>query len=140
MGGMVGVLIEILNTITKLVSSIEVSSLLHDSASSYAFVPMETDLEHKKFISVDGDESSRETSEMGVDNSTKTLYSNMESFILDCISNATLILESILHTTDRCGVFIEKKGIEALLQVFGLHLLPLKFASGQNITIAFKNF
>ena len=52
---------------------------------------------------------------------------------------ATLLLEIILHNTDRCGVFIEKKGIEALLQLFDLHLLPLTFASGQNIAIAFKN-
>ena len=44
-GPMVDVLIEILITITKLGYGIEVSSLLHDSAISYAPVPMETDLE-----------------------------------------------------------------------------------------------
>ena len=55
-GILVDVLIEILNTITKLGSGIEVSSLLHDFSSSYAPVPMEIELEHKTLISVDGDE------------------------------------------------------------------------------------
>lgn len=136
----VDVLIEILNTIAKLGSGIEASSLLQDSASSSAPVPMETDLEQKTFISMDGDESSRTTSELGVDNSAENLSSNTEAFLPDCISNATRLLENILHNTDTCGVFIEKKGIEAVLQLFDLPLLPLSFASGQNIAIAFKNF
>ena len=80
----------------------------------------------------------RETYDMGVDNFAKKLSSKVESFIPYCISNVTLLLESILHNTNRCGVFIEKRGIEALLQLFDLHLLPLAFASGQNITILFK--
>ena len=89
---------------------------------------------------MDGDASSRETSQKGVDSSANKLSSNMEAFIPDCISNATLLLESILHNTDRCGVFIEKKGIGGLLQLFDLHLLPLTFSSGHNIAISFKNF
>lgn len=136
----VDVLIEILNTIAKLGSGAEMSSLLQDSASSSVPVPMETDLEQKTVSSVDGDESSRATSELGVDTSAENLSSNMESFLPDCISNATRLLENILHNTDTCGVFVEKKGIEAVLQLFDLPLLPLSFASGQNIAVAFKNF
>ncbi|XP_057852533.2 E3 ubiquitin-protein ligase UPL1 isoform X1 [Cryptomeria japonica] len=129
----VDVLIEILNTIAKIGSAQETPSLLQDSAGTS--VPMETD-----FISVDGEESSSATPEQAVDVSADSLSSNMEAFLPDCISNATRLLENILHNTDTCGVFIEKKGIEAVLQLFDLPLLPLSFASGQNIAVAFKNF
>lgn len=64
----------------------------------------------------------------------------MESFLPDCISNATRLLENILHNTYTCGVFIEKKGIEATLQLFDLPHLLLSFGSGQNIVVVFKNF
>ena len=100
---------------------------------------MDTDLEHKKIISINGDEPSRETFELGVDNSAENLSSNMESLLPYCIINATHLLENIFHNTDTCGVFIEKKGIEAVLQLFDLPLLPLSFSSSHNISIAFKN-
>ena len=44
-GAVVDLLIEILNTITKLGSRIEVYSLLHYSSYSYALVPIYIDLE-----------------------------------------------------------------------------------------------
>ena len=67
------VLIQILNIIGKLGYGIEASSLLQDSSSSSAYVPMDIDWEQKKIISMDEDESLRETYELGIDNSAKNL-------------------------------------------------------------------
>ena len=125
----VDVLIEILNTIAKLGFGAEVSSLLQKIASSYVPVPMKTDLEQQTISSVDGDESSMVTSELGVGTYAEKLSSNMEFFLPYCISNATCLLENILHNIDT-WVFIEKKGIEAMLQLFYLCLLPFLFQGG----------
>eukprot|EP01018_Ginkgo_biloba_P023205 Gb_26784 [translate_table: standard] len=137
----VDMLIEILNTIAKIGCGAEASSSFQESAISVAPVPMETDLEGGTPVSVGGGKLSRtETSEQPVEVSLENSYINVETFLPECISNAARLLENVLQNADTCRVFMEKKGVEAVLQLFNLPLLPLSFPSGQNISVAFKNF
>lgn len=88
---------------------------------------------------MDGYESSREKSKLGVDTSVENLSSNMESIVPNCIRNSTCLVENILHNIDT-WVFVDKNGIEAMMQLFDLPLLPLSFPGGQNTVVAFNNF
>ncbi|XP_068643121.1 E3 ubiquitin-protein ligase UPL1-like isoform X2 [Aristolochia californica] len=134
-------LIEILQTISKIGSCIEAPPSSSDVlGSSSVPVPMETDTEEKNIVGVDDNDSSRmESSEQMIDNSD-ALAGNVESFLPEYVSNAARLLETVLQNADTCRVFIEKKGIEAVLQLFTLRLLPLSVSIGQSISIAFKNF
>jgi len=114
-----------------------VSSLSQEYSRSYVFIPMDTDLEQKTIISIDGDESLRVTSELGVDTSAENLPSKMESFLRDYIINVTCLLENILHYKNT-WMFVEKKGVNSMLQLFDLPLLPFSFAGGHNIVVSFK--
>lgn len=58
----------------------------------------------------------------------------------DCISNVTRLLETVLQNSDTCRIFIEKKGIECVLQLFSLPFMPFTVSLGQSIAVAFKNF
>ena len=57
---------------------------------------------------MDGDETLRETYELGVDAFAEKLSSNMESILPYLIRNDTHLLENIMHNTDTCGVFFIK--------------------------------
>ncbi|XP_068637077.1 E3 ubiquitin-protein ligase UPL1-like isoform X2 [Aristolochia californica] len=137
----VDMLIEILQTISKIGTCIEAPPSSTDvPGSSSVPVPMETDSEEKNMVGVDDNDSSRmEISEQMIDN-PDALAGNVESFLPECISNAARLLETVLQNADTCRVFIEKKGIEAVLQLFTLQLLPLSASIGQSISVAFKNF
>ncbi|KAL3503633.1 hypothetical protein ACH5RR_038082, partial [Cinchona calisaya] len=136
----VDMLIEILNNIAKLGSGPE-SACSAGSPSSSGLVPMETDAEDKCMVIPDARdlckvESSEQANEAASDVSTV----NVESFLPDCISNAARLLETILQNSDTCRIFVEKKGIEAVLQLFTLPSMPLSISVGQSISVAFKNF
>lgn len=137
----VDMLIEILNTISKIGNGIDTSYLSTDPQCSSTPVPMETDGEERNLIAVEDKESSKiDNSEQTSEPSSDSSSGNVESFLPDCVSNAARLLETILQNADTCRIFVEKKGIEAVLQLFTLPLMPLSSSLGQNISVAFKNF
>ncbi|KAJ4829060.1 E3 ubiquitin- protein ligase upl1 [Turnera subulata] len=136
----VEMVIEILNAISKVGSGIEVSCSSADPSVCSAPVPMETDGEETP-AALDARESSKmdileQTSEQSADTSVV----NVESFLPDCITNTSRLLETILQNADTCRIFVEKKGIDSVLQLFTLPLLPISAPIGPMISIAFKNF
>ncbi|XWS11367.1 hypothetical protein CRYUN_Cryun38cG0078100 [Craigia yunnanensis] len=134
----VDMVIEILNVIVRIGSGVDTS---YFTAESSAPVPMETDAEERNLIQRDDGETSRiDTSEQMAEPSSDTSLVNIELFLPDCISNAGRLLETILQTGDTCRLFVEKKGIDAVLQLFTLPLMPLSASVGQSISVAFKNF
>ncbi|XP_038983602.1 E3 ubiquitin-protein ligase UPL1-like isoform X2 [Phoenix dactylifera] len=136
----VDMLIEILNTISKIGSGLDPCSST-ELMSSAAPVPMETDLEERKPISLgEGETSNMGNSEQMNEVSSDNASMTIESFLPECISNAARLLETILQNADTCRVFIDKKGIEAVLKLFTLQFLPISVSVGQSISIAFKNF
>ncbi|XWS51731.1 hypothetical protein CRYUN_Cryun11dG0008600 [Craigia yunnanensis] len=133
----VDMVIEILNVILRIGSGVDTSYL---AAESSAHVPMETDADERNLIQRDARESSRiESSEQTAEPSCDTLM-NIELFLPDCISNVGRLLETILQNAETCRLFVEKKGIDAVLQLFTLPLMPLSASVGQSISVAFKNF
>ncbi|KAE8704296.1 E3 ubiquitin-protein ligase UPL2 [Hibiscus syriacus] len=134
----VDMVIEILNVVMRIGSGADTSSF---AAESSAPVPMETDAEERNLIQPDDGESSRiESSEQMSEPSSDASSMNIELFLPDCISNVGRLLETILQNSDTCRLFVEKKGIDAVLQLFTLPLLPLSASVGQIISVAFKNF
>ncbi|KAL2483694.1 E3 ubiquitin-protein ligase [Forsythia ovata] len=137
----VDMLIEILNSIAKIGSGLESTSPSTDHPSCSQPVPMETEAENRDIVSSDDRDSCRaESFEQSLESSSDALLSNVESFLPDCISNVARLLETILQNSDTCRIFVEKKGIECVLQLFTLPLMPLSVALGQSISVAFKNF
>ncbi|KAK9005222.1 hypothetical protein V6N11_042666 [Hibiscus sabdariffa] len=133
----VDMVIEILNVILRIGSGADTSF----AAESSAPVPMETDAEERNLIQPDDRESSRiESSEQMSEPSLDTSSMNIELFLPDCISNVGRLLEAFLQNSDTCRLFVEKKGIDVVLQLFTLPLLPLSASIGQSISVAFKNF
>nr|GEW74196.1 E3 ubiquitin-protein ligase UPL1-like [Tanacetum cinerariifolium] len=110
------VLIEILKAIEKLGHGDEVAA-----------VPMETNAENQ---------DSGKLPELSVD----TSLLNVCSFLPDCVNNAAHLLDNVLQNSDTCRVFIEKKGLEAVLQLFTLSLMPSSVSIGQSLAVAFKAF
>ncbi|XP_076889696.1 E3 ubiquitin-protein ligase UPL1-like [Bidens hawaiensis] len=110
----VDMLIEILKVIEQLGSGPKAPSTTFEASS----VPMETD----------GESSKSENSE------------NVESFLPEFVNNAARLLETILQNSDTCRIFVEKKGIEAVLRLFNLPLMPASVSMGQSTSTAFKNF
>ncbi|GKA11786.1 E3 ubiquitin protein ligase UPL1-like protein [Tanacetum coccineum] len=115
-GHVMDVLIEILKAIEKLGHGAEVAA-----------VPMETNAENQ---------DSGKLPELSVDASLL----NVGSFLPDCVNNAAHLLENVLQNSDTCRVFIEKKGLEAVLQLFTLPLMPSSVSIGQSLAVAFKPF
>ncbi|XP_026392926.1 E3 ubiquitin-protein ligase UPL1-like isoform X1 [Papaver somniferum] len=137
----VDMLIEILNTISKIGSVVEASSSAIDSQCSSAPVPMETDIDEKNVVSgEDGEPSKMESSDQVTETSSEGPLADTESILPEYISNAARLLETILQNADTCRIFIEKKGVEAVLQIFNLPLVPLFVSIGHNVAAAFKNF
>ncbi|XP_007020477.2 PREDICTED: E3 ubiquitin-protein ligase UPL1 [Theobroma cacao] len=134
----VDMVIEILNVILRIGSGVDTSNF---AAESSAPVPMETDAEERNLSQQDDRESSRiESSEQMAESSSDASLMNIELFLPDCISNVGRLLETILQNADTCRMFVEKKGIDACLQLFTLPLMPLSASVGQSISVAFKNF
>ncbi|XP_037491239.1 E3 ubiquitin-protein ligase UPL1 isoform X2 [Jatropha curcas] len=137
----VDMVIEVLNAISKIGSGVDASCLSSDPPSCSTPVPMETDADERCPVSSDDREPNRmDSSEHAADVSADASIVNIESFLPDCVSNAARLLETILQNADTCRIFIEKKGIDAVLQLFNLPLMPLSASIGQSISIAFKNF
>ncbi|XP_050371147.1 E3 ubiquitin-protein ligase UPL1 isoform X2 [Argentina anserina] len=137
----VDMLIEILNAISKIGHGVDASLTSTEVPSSSTPVPMETDGEERNVVMSDDRESSKMDSlEQGTEPSSVSLAGNAELFLPDCVSNVARLLETILQNGDTCRIFVEKKGIEAVLQLFALPLMPLSVSVGQSISIAFKNF
>lgn len=137
----VDMLIEILTKIAKIGSGLESASLPTDSASCSIPVPMETESENRDLVLMDDKDSHGPgNSEQSTDLAPDASSANVESFLPDCISNAARLLETILQNSDTCRIFVEKKGIECVLHLFSLPLLPLSVSLGQSIAVAFKNF
>ncbi|PPR89007.1 hypothetical protein GOBAR_AA31676 [Gossypium barbadense] len=134
----VDMVIEILNVILRIGTGTDTSSFAAESSTP---VPMETDAEERNLIQPDDRESSRsESSNQMSEVSPDTSLMNIELFLSDCISNVGRLLETILQNADTCRIFVEKKGIDAVLQLFTLPLLPLSASVGQSISVAFKSF
>ncbi|XP_062194138.1 E3 ubiquitin-protein ligase UPL1-like isoform X2 [Phragmites australis] len=135
----VDMFIEILNTIAKVGCGGDSNSCMESDKSSAA-VPMDTDVEGAK------SQNEGVTSEVGssgkmVDAPVDvTPSSSIESFLPECICNVARLLETVLQNTDTCRLFIEKKGIESVLQLFKLSSIPVSVSIGQGISVAFKNF
>ncbi|CAA2959517.1 E3 ubiquitin- ligase UPL1 isoform X1 [Olea europaea subsp. europaea] len=137
----VDMLIEILNSIAKIGSGLESTPPSTDHPSFSQPVPMETEAENRDIVSSDDRDSCRaESCEQSLESSSDALPSNVESFLPDCISNVARLLETILQNSDTCRIFVERKGIECVLQLFTLPLMPLSGSLGQSISVAFKNF
>ena len=137
----VDMLIEILNTISKIGSVAEAPPSSSDSLCSSTPIPMETDAEDRNLVISDDKESSKmESSEQTVETSSDASLANIESFLPECIINVARLLETILQNADTCRIFVEKKGIEAVLLLVTLPLMPLSVSVGQSISNAFKNF
>ncbi|XP_040986368.1 E3 ubiquitin-protein ligase UPL1-like isoform X1 [Juglans microcarpa x Juglans regia] len=137
----VDMLIEILNAILRIGSGADASHLSTDPSCSSTPVPMETDGEERNLVLSDDREASKiDNSDQTTEPSADSSIVNIESFLSDCVSNVARLLETILQNADTCRIFVEKKGIEAVLQLFTLPLMPLAVSVGQNISVAFKNF
>lgn len=136
----VDMLVEILETISKIGSAVDNSSVSPDPCSSTS-VPMEMDGGDKNLILPDSNESSKadDTEQINEPSSDPSIL-NIESFLPDCVNNIARLLETILQNADTCRIFVEKKGIEAILQLFTLPLMPSSVSVGQSISVAFKNF
>ncbi|TXG67972.1 hypothetical protein EZV62_009247 [Acer yangbiense] len=137
----VDMVIEILDAIIKIGSGVDASNVSSDSPCDSTAVPMETDAEERNLVMPDDRESSKmDSSEQTAESSSDASLVNIESFLPDCVSNVARLLETILQNADTCRIFVEKKGIDAVLQLFTLPLLPLSASVGQSISVAFKNF
>ncbi|CAN6693358.1 unnamed protein product [Malus baccata var. baccata] len=137
----VDMLIEILNAISKIGHGVDASYMSIDPLGSSTPVPMETDGEERNLVMSDNGESSKtESSEQTVEPPSDSSVGNVELFLPDCVSNVARLLETILQNGDTCRIFVEKKGVEAVLQLFTLPLMPLSVSVGQSISVAFKNF
>ncbi|XP_022932377.1 E3 ubiquitin-protein ligase UPL1 isoform X1 [Cucurbita moschata] len=138
----VDMLLEILTSIVKIGSPVDASCMSIDPSCSSTAVPMETNVEERKSVLSD-DKGTAKTGnleqsgdELFLDQSIK----NPESFLPDCVSNAARLLETVLQNADACRIFVEKKGIEVVLQLISLPLMPPSVSVGQSISIAFKSF
>lgn len=136
----VDMLIEILETISKIGSVEDPPSVCSDPCSSTS-VPMEMDGGDKNLILPDVKESTKtDDIEQINESSPDSSMVNIESFLPDCANNIARLLETILQNADTCRIFVEKKGIEAILRLFTLPLMPPSISVGQSISVAFKNF
>ncbi|KAF9590264.1 hypothetical protein IFM89_032042 [Coptis chinensis] len=100
-------------------------------------VPMETDAKKVFWFQLMGNFQRWKlgTNNRGISDGS---LANIESFLHECINNAARLLETILRIADTyASIFIDKKGIEAVLQLFTLPLMPLTFSGLGSISVAF---
>ncbi|CAL5075279.1 unnamed protein product [Urochloa decumbens] len=135
----VDMFIEILNTVSNVGGGGDPNSCMECDNSSAA-VPMDTDVEGATTQS-EGVPSEVGCSGKMVEAPLDSMASSsIELFLPECICNVARLLETVLQNTDTCRLFIEKKGIEAVLQLFKLPVIPVSVSIGQSISVAFKNF
>ncbi|KAL3688671.1 hypothetical protein R1sor_014980 [Riccia sorocarpa] len=138
--------IEILKTIAVIGGATEVSTppVPQDAPGGDAPVPMETDSEERPGASPLAEEVARPgTSQQAVEPAAESASANVEAFLPECINNVVRLLETILQNADTSRVFIEKKGIEALLQLYTLPHLPVSFggsSTAHNMSVTFRAF
>ncbi|CAD5316819.1 unnamed protein product [Arabidopsis thaliana] len=126
----VDMFIEILNSILIIGSGMEATtSKSADVPTDAAPVPMEIDVDEKSLAVSDEAEPSSDTSP-----------ANIELFLPDCVCNVARLFETVLQNAEVCSLFVEKKGIDTVLQLFSLPLMPLSTSLGQSFSVAFKNF
>ncbi|KAK3425256.1 hypothetical protein EUGRSUZ_F02042 [Eucalyptus grandis] len=137
----VDMLIEILNVISNIGSGVESSNSTIESACSSSAVPMETDAEGGSFVSPDDKDSAKmDVLEHNLEPSPDASGLNAEAFLPDFASNAARLLETVLQNAETCRLFVEKKGIEAVLRLLTLPLMPMSASLGHSLSVAFKNF
>ncbi|BFI34167.1 E3 ubiquitin-protein ligase HUWE1 [Marchantia polymorpha subsp. ruderalis] len=139
--------IEILTTIATIGGATEVSTppTSQEAPSADAPVPMDTDSEERPAASpiADVDVARPGTSQQVVEPAVEGANANVEAFLPECINNVVRLLETILQNADTSRVFIEKKGIEALLQLYTLPHLPVSFggsSTAHNMSVTFRAF
>ncbi|KAG9144120.1 hypothetical protein Leryth_013765 [Lithospermum erythrorhizon] len=136
----VDMLIEILNNIGKLGSGHESSLSSIDIASCPSAVPMETNSEGGTSVSAEDADSCVGGSSKQEPESVSDAPADVNAPLPEFVNNTARLLETILQNSDTCRLFIEKKGIEAVLQLFSLPNMPLTVSLGQSMSLAFKNF
>ncbi|GAA0160727.1 ubiquitin-protein ligase [Lithospermum erythrorhizon] len=136
----VDMLIEILNNIGKPGSGHESSPSSTDIASCSADVPMETNCKGGTSVSAGYTDSCEGGSSNQPPESAIDASADVNASCPEFINNTARLLETILQNSDMCRLFVEKKGIEAVLQLFNLPHMPLTVSLGQSISLAFKNF
>eukprot|EP00249_Psilotum_nudum_P028642 c38168_g1_i1 orf=3-320(+) len=94
-------------------------------SSSDAPVPMETDFETSNADLAGRDDQLTVANCHAI--TPESSSANVETFLPEYINNTVRLLETILQNAETSRVFIEKQGIEALLQLYTLPSLPLSF-------------
>jgi E3 ubiquitin-protein ligase HUWE1 len=145
-GAGIDVCIEILRTIAIIGgAAVEpaTAAIIPEPATADAPVPMDTDAEDIN-AGLDaevttGKPTDHHVSDPGADGATP----NTEAFLSECINNVVRLLETVLQNADTSRIFIEKKGIEALLQLYSLPHLPISFggsSTAHNMSVMFRAF
>ncbi|KAF8060412.1 hypothetical protein N665_1217s0015 [Sinapis alba] len=123
----VDMFIEILQSMLIIGSGMEAStSVSADVTTDAAASPMD----------IDADEKSSDEAEP----SSASSPANAELFLPDCVCNVARLFETVLQNAEVCSLFVEKKGIDAVLKLLSLPIMPLSTSLGQSFSVAFKNF
>ncbi|CAM6105472.1 unnamed protein product [Calypogeia fissa] len=134
--------IEILKTISTIGGAVDVNEpkvAAHEVPRCDAPVPMDTDTEDQSGVPLIADDARLQC----VGSSAEGSFTTVESFLPECINNIVRLLETILQNADTSRIFIEKKGIEALLGLYTLPYLPLSFggsSTAHNMSVTFRAF
>ncbi|KAI6688704.1 hypothetical protein NL676_025532 [Syzygium grande] len=137
----VDMLIEILNVISNIGLGVESSHSSIEPVCSSSAIPMETDAEGGSFVSPDERDSSKmDVLEHNLEPSSDASGLNAEAFLPEFASNAARLLETVLQNAETCRLFVQKMGIEAVLRLLTLPLMPLSASLGHSLSVAFKNF
>eukprot|EP00850_Spirogloea_muscicola_P009963 SM000057S18393 [mRNA] locus=s57:350840:368215:- [translate_table: standard] len=122
------------------------------TSSSETPVPMETDHEERGEQGQHGTESATGESAAppaGLSSATAAVVTpqldgaELESFLLEAINNVTRLLDSMLANAHSSRLFIERRGIEALLNLYTLPALPVSFggsATAHSMSVTLRAF
>eukprot|EP00850_Spirogloea_muscicola_P022377 SM000291S10855 [mRNA] locus=s291:47169:64581:+ [translate_table: standard] len=122
------------------------------TSSSETPVPMETDHEERGEQGHHGTESATDGSAAplaGPSSATAAVVTpqldgaELESFLLEAINNVTRLLDSMLANAHSSRLFIERRGIEALLSLYTLPALPVSFggsATAHSMSVTLRAF
>ncbi|CAE5960267.1 unnamed protein product [Arabidopsis arenosa] len=73
-------------------------------------------------------------------NQLRHFSSKNELFLQDCVCNVARLFEQFFRMRKYVPCLLREKGIDAVLQLFSLPLMPLSTSLGQSFSVAFKNF
>ncbi|KAJ7557451.1 hypothetical protein O6H91_05G127400 [Diphasiastrum complanatum] len=138
--------IEILRTIASIGGVLDAQApAVQDMSVVNSPVPMDTDIEDRSVLLTPVEDLARlESSQQSFFEAiSESSHTNMEAFLPECINNAVRLLETILQNSEICKIFIDKKGIEALLQLYTLSHLPVSFggsSTAHNMSVTFRAF